>query len=152
MADFALQKSTKLISRKIWVIEKLWNFHTVSIFLLVNMQHLWFLFSKKKCILRRGYLAYKNLFWRFFGYFMQMYFEIYYFVASISWLSEIAFLTWNISHNPQKYSEKDLGLPKKLFLNITFYLLRRIFLFWYFFSWKQTVSCLFTILRYKWMY
>ena len=30
MADFALQESSKLISRKIWVIEKSWNFHTVE--------------------------------------------------------------------------------------------------------------------------
>ena len=29
MADFALQESSKLISRKIWVIQKSWNFHTV---------------------------------------------------------------------------------------------------------------------------
>ena len=29
MADFALQESLKLISRKIWVTENLWNFHTV---------------------------------------------------------------------------------------------------------------------------
>ena len=29
MAVFALQKSSKLISRKIWVMEKSWNFHTV---------------------------------------------------------------------------------------------------------------------------
>ena len=28
-AVFALQESSKLISRKIWVIEKSWNFHTV---------------------------------------------------------------------------------------------------------------------------
>ena len=32
MADFALLKSPKLISRKIWVIEKSWNFHTVFTF------------------------------------------------------------------------------------------------------------------------
>ena len=31
MADFALQESSKLISRKIWMIEKSWNFHTVHI-------------------------------------------------------------------------------------------------------------------------
>ena len=30
MAVFAPQKSTTLISCKIWVIEKLWNFHTVD--------------------------------------------------------------------------------------------------------------------------
>ena len=30
MADFALQESSKLISRKIWMIEKFLNFHTVS--------------------------------------------------------------------------------------------------------------------------
>ena len=30
MADFALVESPKLISRKIWMIEKSWNFHTVS--------------------------------------------------------------------------------------------------------------------------
>ena len=29
MADFALLESPELISRKIWVIEKSWNFHTV---------------------------------------------------------------------------------------------------------------------------
>ena len=29
MADFALQESSKLISRKNWVIQKSWNFHTV---------------------------------------------------------------------------------------------------------------------------
>ena len=29
IADFALLGSLKLISRKIWVIEKLWNFHTM---------------------------------------------------------------------------------------------------------------------------
>ena len=29
MADFALLESPKLISRKIWVTEKSWNFHTV---------------------------------------------------------------------------------------------------------------------------
>ena len=29
MADFALLKYTKLISRKIWVIQKSWKFHTV---------------------------------------------------------------------------------------------------------------------------
>ena len=29
MADFVLVESPKLISRKIWVLEKLWNFHTV---------------------------------------------------------------------------------------------------------------------------
>ena len=29
MADFALLESPKLISRKVWVIEKSWNFHTV---------------------------------------------------------------------------------------------------------------------------
>ena len=29
MADFALLETPKLISRKIWVIEKAWNFHTV---------------------------------------------------------------------------------------------------------------------------
>ena len=28
MSYFALQESSKLISRKIWVIEKSWNFHT----------------------------------------------------------------------------------------------------------------------------
>ena len=28
MADFALQESSKLISRKIWVIQKSWYFHT----------------------------------------------------------------------------------------------------------------------------
>ena len=32
MADFALLESPKLISRKIWVIEKSWNFHTVHIY------------------------------------------------------------------------------------------------------------------------
>ena len=31
MADFALQKSTKLISRKFWVIENLCNFYTVCL-------------------------------------------------------------------------------------------------------------------------
>ena len=31
MADFALLESPKLISRKIWVIEKSWNFHTVLV-------------------------------------------------------------------------------------------------------------------------
>ena len=31
MADFALLKSQKLISRKIWVVEKLWHFHTVEL-------------------------------------------------------------------------------------------------------------------------
>ena len=30
MADFALLESPKLISRKIWVMEKLWIFHTVT--------------------------------------------------------------------------------------------------------------------------
>ena len=30
MADFPLLESLKLISRKIWVIEKSWNFHTVQ--------------------------------------------------------------------------------------------------------------------------
>ena len=30
MADFAFIESPKLISRKIWVIEELWDFHTVS--------------------------------------------------------------------------------------------------------------------------
>ena len=30
MANFALLKSPKLISRKIWVIAKLWDFHTVT--------------------------------------------------------------------------------------------------------------------------
>ena len=29
MADFGLLESSKLISRKIWVIQKLWNFHNV---------------------------------------------------------------------------------------------------------------------------
>ena len=29
MADFALQQSSKLISHKIWMIQKSWNFHTV---------------------------------------------------------------------------------------------------------------------------
>ena len=33
MADFALIQSPKLISRKIWIIEKSWIFHTVQIFL-----------------------------------------------------------------------------------------------------------------------
>ena len=33
MADFALLESPKLISRKIWVIEKSWNFHTVNMYL-----------------------------------------------------------------------------------------------------------------------
>ena len=31
MADFARVESPKLISRKIWVIEKSWNFHTVQL-------------------------------------------------------------------------------------------------------------------------
>ena len=31
MAVFALLESSKLIARKIWVIEKLWNFHTVRV-------------------------------------------------------------------------------------------------------------------------
>ena len=31
MVDFALQESPKLISRKIWMIKKLWNFHTVCL-------------------------------------------------------------------------------------------------------------------------
>ena len=30
MADFALPKSSKMISRKIWVEEKSWNFHNVQ--------------------------------------------------------------------------------------------------------------------------
>ena len=30
MSDLTLLESEKLISRKIWVIEELWNFHTVS--------------------------------------------------------------------------------------------------------------------------
>ena len=29
MADFVLQESPNLISRKIWVVEKSWNFYTV---------------------------------------------------------------------------------------------------------------------------
>ena len=29
MTDFAVLESQKLISRKIWVMEKLWNFHIV---------------------------------------------------------------------------------------------------------------------------
>ena len=39
MADFALLESPKLISRKIWVIEKLWNFHTVPILANFNLGH-----------------------------------------------------------------------------------------------------------------
>ena len=31
MADFALLDSSTLISRKIWEIEKSWNFHTVYV-------------------------------------------------------------------------------------------------------------------------
>ena len=30
IADFALLKSPNLISHKIWVVEKLWNFHTMQ--------------------------------------------------------------------------------------------------------------------------
>ena len=30
MADFALQESSKLISRKIWMIQKQWNFHSMN--------------------------------------------------------------------------------------------------------------------------
>ena len=38
MADFALLESPILISRKIWVIEKSWNFHTVLLECSVSVQ------------------------------------------------------------------------------------------------------------------
>ena len=36
MADFALLESQKLISRKIWVLEKSWYFHSVEINIVWN--------------------------------------------------------------------------------------------------------------------
>ena len=44
MADFALLESQKLISRKIWVIEKGWNFHHV--FGKSKLPHFWGIFAQ----------------------------------------------------------------------------------------------------------
>ena len=43
MADFPLQESLKLISRKIWAIQKSWNFHTVYCAITFPLKH------KKMC-------------------------------------------------------------------------------------------------------
>ena len=47
MADFALLNSPKLISRKIWVIEKSWNFHTVWKFQDFSVLHALHVISRK---------------------------------------------------------------------------------------------------------
>ena len=48
MADFALIKSSKLISRKIWVIDKSWNFHTGEVLTLTWQNLTKFLQAFKK--------------------------------------------------------------------------------------------------------
>ena len=50
-ADFALLESQKLISRKIWVIEKSWNFHTVKLhYITALLQEKLFWWLKKKLV------------------------------------------------------------------------------------------------------
>ena len=55
MTDFAHLESQKLISRKIWVIEKLWNIHTVH--------GKWWIFVN---LMKKIDLEWKKLVWKYF--------------------------------------------------------------------------------------